>query len=301
MQEEHKTNPWHIWSRILLCIVKVNRQFGANSNSSARRDKSCLPLRRHNAAVELYPPVRLRSDVCVVSDYHNSLVEAVRKVTQEAYDLVAGFWVEVPRRLVGKHHARLVDQRAGHGHTLLLAAGEFGGLVRAAVGEAHKVEQFGGAALRLGLLLLPHPLDLGLVSQAALARAQGDEDEDDSDDDSDDDDEDDDSEDDEDDDDSDDDDEDSDDDEDEDDDDDDSEDDDDDSEDDEDEEPLTGEDLAKMDFEELEDVCDDKELETDPDDFDEDDIEKFRKEVAKELGIKLPKAAAKGKGKKGKK
>ena len=84
-------------------------------------------------------------------------------------------------------------------------------------------------------------------------------------------------------------------------DDDDSEDDDDDSEDDEDEEPLTGEDLAKMDFEELEDVCDDKELETDPDDFDEDDIEKFRKEVAKELGIKLPKAAAKGKGKKGKK
>ena len=71
--------------------------------------------------------------------------------------------------------------------------------------------------------------------------------------------------------------------------------------DDEDEEPLTGEDLAKMDFEELEDVCDDKELETDPDDFDEDDIEKFRKEVAKELGIKLPKAAAKGKGKKGKK
>lgn len=84
-------------------------------------------------------------------------------------------------------------------------------------------------------------------------------------------------------------------------DDDDSEDDEDDSEDDEEDEPLTGEDLAKMDFEELEDVCDDKELETDPDDFDEDDIEKFRKEVAKELGIKLPKAAAKGKGKKGKK
>ena len=84
-------------------------------------------------------------------------------------------------------------------------------------------------------------------------------------------------------------------------DDDDSEDDEDDSEDDEDEEPMTGEDLAKMDFEELEDVCDDKDLDTDPDDFDEDEIEKFRKEVAKELGLKLPKAAAKGKGKKGKK
>lgn len=77
--------------------------------------------------------------------------------------------------------------------------------------------------------------------------------------------------------------------------------DDDDSEDEE-EEELTGEELAEMDFEELEDVCDDKDLETDPDDYDEDDIEKLRKAIAKELGIKLPaKKEAKGKGKKGKK
>ena len=68
-------------------------------------------------------------------------------------------------------------------------------------------------------------------------------------------------------------------------------------------EELTGEDLAEMDFEELEDVCDDKDLETDPDDFEEDDIEKLRKAIAKELGLKLPaaKKEAKGKGKKGKK
>ena len=69
-----------------------------------------------------------------------------------------------------------------------------------------------------------------------------------------------------------------------------------------DEEELTAEALAEMDFEELEDVCDDKDLETDPDDFDEDDIEKLRKAIAKELGLKLPaKKEAKGKGKKGKK
>lgn len=80
--------------------------------------------------------------------------------------------------------------------------------------------------------------------------------------------------------------------------------DDDDEEDDDDseEEELTGEELAEMDFEELEDVCDDKDLETDPDDYDEDDIEKLRKAIAKELGLKLPaKKEAKGKGKKGKK
>lgn len=75
-----------------------------------------------------------------------------------------------------------------------------------------------------------------------------------------------------------------------------------DDEDEDEEEELTGEDLAEMDFEELEDVCDDKDLETDPDDYDEDDIEKLRKAIAKELGLKLPaKKEAKGKGKKEKK
>ena len=77
---------------------------------------------------------------------------------------------------------------------------------------------------------------------------------------------------------------------------------DDDSEEGEEEEELTGEELAEMDFEELEDVCDDKDLETDPDDYDEDDVEKLRKAIAKELGLKLPaKKETKGKGKKGKK
>lgn len=76
----------------------------------------------------------------------------------------------------------------------------------------------------------------------------------------------------------------------------------DDDEDEDEEEELTGEALAEMDFEELEDVCDDKDLETDPDDYEEDDIEKLRKAIAKELGLKLPaKKEAKGKGKKGKK
>ena len=68
------------------------------------------------------------------------------------------------------------------------------------------------------------------------------------------------------------------------------------------EEDLTGDALAEMDFEELEEVCDDKDLDTDPDDFDEDEIEKLRKAIAQELGLKLPaKKEAKGKGKKGKK
>lgn len=60
-------------------------------------------------------------------------------------------------------------------------------------------------------------------------------------------------------------------------------------------EEVTPEQLAEADFEGLEDICDDKELETDPDEYDEKDVEKLRAAIAKELGIKLPKAAAKSK------
>ncbi len=80
---------------------------------------------------------------------------------------------------------------------------------------------------------------------------------------------------------------------------------DDDEEDDDEEEAAapSPEELAGMDFEELEDVCDDHSLDVDPDDYEEEDIEKFRKAIAKELGITLPKAKkeTKAKGKKGKK
>lgn len=64
---------------------------------------------------------------------------------------------------------------------------------------------------------------------------------------------------------------------------------------------ITGEDLAGMDFEELEDVCDDNDLDTDPDDYEEDDVEKFRKAIAKELGITLPKEKKESKKSAGKK
>ena len=56
-----------------------------------------------------------------------------------------------------------------------------------------------------------------------------------------------------------------------------------------------------MDFEELEDVCDDNDLDTDPDDYEEEDVEKFRKAIAKELGITLPKGKKESKKSAGKK
>ena len=50
-----------------------------------------------------------------------------------------------------------------------------------------------------------------------------------------------------------------------------------------------------MDFEELEDLCDDKDLETQPEDYEEDEVDKLRKDIAKELGISLPKGKKKSK------
>ena len=65
--------------------------------------------------------------------------------------------------------------------------------------------------------------------------------------------------------------------------------------DDDDAEEVTPETLAESDFEDLEDIIDEHELDIDADDYEEEDVEKLRKEVAKALGITLPK------GKKGKK
>lgn len=69
----------------------------------------------------------------------------------------------------------------------------------------------------------------------------------------------------------------------------------DDEEEEEEEEEITPESLAGMDFEELEDVCEDNDLDIDPDDYDEEEVEKLRKDVAKKLGITLPKKGGKGK------
>ena len=55
---------------------------------------------------------------------------------QEVHDVGAGGLVEIAGRLVGKDEGRLWRERPGHGHALLLAAGELAGEMRLAMGEA---------------------------------------------------------------------------------------------------------------------------------------------------------------------
>ena len=60
---------------------------------------------------------------------------------EHAHDLDAGLAVEVAGRFVGQQEGRLVDQGAGDGHALLLAAGKLVGMVVGAVGESHDLER----------------------------------------------------------------------------------------------------------------------------------------------------------------
>src|SRR6516165_5029252 len=63
---------------------------------------------------------------------------------------MSGSAVKVAGRLVGKEEGRLVDERAGNGGALAFAAGEFGGPVVEAIGEANPAKQFARPLLDLG-------------------------------------------------------------------------------------------------------------------------------------------------------
>ena len=58
--------------------------------------------------------------------------------TQRLHDLVRGARIEIAGRLVGEQQARRVDERAGDGDTLLLAAGKLRRRVALAVAEAEQ-------------------------------------------------------------------------------------------------------------------------------------------------------------------
>ena len=68
------------------------------------------------------------------------------QLAEQVQDFGSRVAVEVAGRLVGQDQRGLVDQRAGDGHALLLAAGEFGRLVVQPVAQAEPLE--GGAGPR---------------------------------------------------------------------------------------------------------------------------------------------------------
>ncbi len=91
----------------------------------------------HDLAVgEEQDAVGDRRRMRVVRDHHGRLAELVDGVAQQPEDLAARRRVEVAGRLVGEHHRRARDERAGDGDALLLAAGQLRRAVREPVGQA---------------------------------------------------------------------------------------------------------------------------------------------------------------------
>ena len=68
---------------------------------------------------------------------------------EQVHHLAAGARVEIARRLVGQQDRRLVGQRAGDGHALLLAAGELRGMVGRPRFQADLLQQLADALAAL--------------------------------------------------------------------------------------------------------------------------------------------------------
>ncbi len=67
---------------------------------------------------------------------------------EEGHDVVARARVQITGGFVGEQHRRIVDQRAGDRHPLLLAARELARQVMAAVAQAYALERGASARTR---------------------------------------------------------------------------------------------------------------------------------------------------------
>ena len=75
--------------------------------------------------------------------------------------------VEVARRLVGEHEARIIDEGPGYGRPLALASREGSGQVIEPIAEAHVREEGPRPLIGLGLLFAPHVRRQGYVLEGA--------------------------------------------------------------------------------------------------------------------------------------
>ena len=71
-----------------------------------------------------------------MGDEHERGAGALLQREQKVHDFGAGGLVEIAGRLVGEDEGGLGRERPGHGHALLLAAGELAGEMRLAMREA---------------------------------------------------------------------------------------------------------------------------------------------------------------------
>ena len=85
----------------------------------------------------------------IVRDHQHRRAQAVVQIVNQLQDLRAGVGVQIAGGLIGKQNRREDAERAGDGHALALAAGEFVGQVIEAGAQLHEFEQLAGALVDL--------------------------------------------------------------------------------------------------------------------------------------------------------
>jgi len=85
-----------------------------------------------------------------MGDHDDSHAELGLQLAQESKDRFAGGGIQIAGGLVGEKNLRAIDESAGDGHALLLAAGEFGGAVAKTMCEANALEGFADTRWALG-------------------------------------------------------------------------------------------------------------------------------------------------------
>src|SRR5579875_600560 len=96
--------------------------------------KSFISL--HFAVSDMNDAVGMSGDVCLMRDQHDGIAFRVQTL-KERHDLLTCMGIEGAGGLVSQENRRVIDERAGDGDALALAAGEFVWLVQHTLFEVH--------------------------------------------------------------------------------------------------------------------------------------------------------------------
>ena len=104
----------------------------------------------HLAVLDPDNPVRGFEHLVVVGGSDHGHTQLAAEMAQQLDDFFAGIQIEIGRWFVGQNNGGRVDQGAGDGDALLLAAGEFTGPVVEPVLEANAFKHLARAFLSFG-------------------------------------------------------------------------------------------------------------------------------------------------------
>ena len=121
-----------------LGLFHVGGQVGQLADVGAAADE----LAAGAPVADRHHPVHRLGDAPVMGNDHHRDAQLAVDLAQRFQHPRRGAPVDAAGGLVGEHQRRLVGQRDGNGHPLLLAAGELAGPAAQAMRHAHQMQQF---------------------------------------------------------------------------------------------------------------------------------------------------------------